>query len=135
MFNIMKKYLLLSLLSYVLAFNNIHTIFYPKISNKYIKKCNSLNLSCCYKKENEKENERKIIEDLKNELEDLKNRNCGEVNELYEIEELEKDLISYKKKLKNVYKKTNISECESEIESECKCKNIKKMKIFIDNDL
>jgi len=131
----MKNYLLLSLLTYVLAFNNIHPNFYPKISNKYIKKCNNLNLSCCYKKENEKEHERKIIEDLKNELEDLKNRNCGEVNESYEIEELEKDLIDYKKKL-NVYKKTNFSECEYENKSkcECLCKNIKEMKIFIDSD-
>ena len=113
MFEIFKNCVILSLFSYVLAFNKIHTNLNSNrftsnkyyINNRNTSKVNTIELRCYKNSDFDKtikENEI-ILQELKIELEDLKNRNCGEVNELYELEELEQDYFKYREKIKNLY--------------------------------
>jgi hypothetical protein len=94
--------MLFFLFSYVLAFNNI----LPKIYSKYVKENKQYIKFRYYDTLNDNTiNEYKVIlEELKNELEELKNRNCGEVNEIYEIEELDRDYFKIIQILKKIDK-------------------------------
>ena len=115
---ILKKCILFSFFIYVLAFDNVHNILYPKYNKNKLIITHSKYISI----QNCNANEECV-------LEDLKKRICGEVNKilencvpsyskymesmtiiqlqrLHEIEELERAYLKYKQKLKYIYNNT-----------------------------
>jgi predicted RNase H-like nuclease (RuvC/YqgF family) len=102
---ITKNYFIF-LFSYVLAFTNIHKKNnYNEIKHKWVVSKNHLKYSGDDENSKTPEETKQItFEELKYEFEELKNRNCGEVNEIYEIEELDREYFKLIQKIKKLDK-------------------------------
>lgn len=103
---ILQKSMLFFLFSYVLAFNNIYKKnSYKETKFKYLKfSRDDDNLYIINDSNYDEEKVKKKLEDFKNELEYLKNRNCGEVNETFELEEVEREYFNVIQKFKKLVK-------------------------------